>query len=109
MRKAGRQRMKDDGRVETGMARRAGRSGDCDLRAKGDARVSDKLELSCWTSRGVRTDQCQLKPLSRDRCDAGKVAPAQFEPIAGIFDWNGFPPRSPRAVIFGQYQLTDVD
>ena len=37
------------------------------------------------------------------------VAPAQLELIAGFFDWNGFPPRSPRAVIFGQYQLADID
>jgi len=57
----------------------------------------------------VRADQCQGELLPRDRWYGGVVAPPQLEHIAGLFDWNGLPPRPARPVIFGQHKLVDVD
>jgi hypothetical protein len=72
--------------VEAGMDRRSGHSGDRWSAAQAEARaVQTRAIAGSLESRGVGADQRQLKSLSRDRRDVGVVAPAQLEPIAGLF------------------------
>ena len=37
------------------------------------------------------------------------LAPAQLEQITGLLDRDGFPPRPPLAVVFGQHEMIDID
>jgi hypothetical protein len=41
--------------------------------------------------------------------EAGIVAPAQLEQIVSILDHDGFPPRRPSALGFGQHEMADID
>jgi len=37
------------------------------------------------------------------------LAPAELEQVTGFLDWDGFPPRPPLAVVFGQHEMIDID
>ena len=37
------------------------------------------------------------------------LAPAQLEEVTGFLDRDGFPPRPPLAVVFGQHEMIDID
>ena len=60
-------------------------------------------------SRCVWADERQLEPWPRDRRSAGIVAPAQLEQVSGLLDHDGFPPRRPSALGFGQHEMADID
>ena len=62
-----------------------------------------------WKSRCVWADERQLEPWPRDRGSAGIVAPAQLEQIVSGLDHDGFPPRRPSALRFGQHEMADID
>ena len=58
----------------------------------------------------VGADQRQVEPWPRDRRGVGRfVAPAQLEQIVSVLDHDGFPPRRPSAVVFGQHEMIDID
>ena len=40
---------------------------------------------------------------------AAILAPAELEEITGFLDRDGFPPRPPLAVVFGQHEMIDID
>jgi hypothetical protein len=92
------------------MARRLGCSAsipicgpDLDARVLLETRAIQSLQ-----SRSVRADQRQVQPWPRDQRSAGIVAPAQLEET-GFLDHDGFPPRRPSALGFGQHEMADID
>ena len=66
---------------------------------------------SVWQSRSVWADQRQVEPWPRNQRDVGRIflAPAELEEVTGFLDRDGFPPRPPLAVVFGQHEMIDID
>jgi hypothetical protein len=64
-------------------------------------------DLQWLSGSGVGAEQGQIEPWPRDRRSAGIVAPAQLEQIVSVLDHDGFPPRRPSALRFGQHEMTE--
>jgi hypothetical protein len=81
--------------------------------APGPRACSDLLKARAIhrSGSGVGAEQCQVEPWPRDQPNVGSIflTPAQLEQVTGLLDRDGFPPRPPLAVVFGQREVIDVN